>query len=493
MSDNHYFRSLYSLPNFQFVIPEPVLRGKFDIVQAEENNNVQQNALRLNVNVGEASQVVTLLGGKGFSNDPKKSSPVGLDFYLTYGSLTMELPFAIQLNDFIAEKYPGTENSYSSLESKVTVKEVKDFNYAIYMNQGYWIIKVTDFFQSSFDPDERGTILSVNHDWWGTYITYTGYMLLYLSMLGFLYWKYRFKALAKAIDKIKARKAALVFLTLFGLNVGFAQNHLFEGRSKINFDSLVKADAFPQEQAEKFGALIIQDLGGRMKPANTFSSELLRKVSKSDTYEGLNSDQVLLSILNGPAIWYNIPIIYLKRGNDSIRAITGVGENDKYAPLISFFDQEGNYKIATQLEEAYRAGIPNQFQKDFIEVDRRVNLLYSALEGKVLRIFPIPDDENNKWVSYPELEEAQFTGTDSLYVSNVLPLYFRSLRLAKTTQDYTEADELLESLKGFQQRYGDKVLPSEDRIQVEITYNKYDIFKKLFSWYLYVGLLFSSC
>ena len=88
------------------------------------------------------------------------------------------------------------------------------------------------------------------------------------------------------------------------------------------------------------------------------------------------------------------------------------------------------------------------------------------------------------------MEEAQFTGTDSLYVNNVLPLYFRSLRLAKTTQDYTEADELLESLKGFQQRYGDEVLPSEDRIQAEITYNKYDIFKKLFSWYLYVGLLF---
>ena len=483
-------RSLYSLPNFQFVIPEPVLRGKFDIVQAEENNNVQQNALRLNVNVGEASEVVTLLGGKGFSNDPKKVSLEGLDFYLTYGSLTMELPFAIQLNDFIAEKYPGTENSYSSFESKVTVKEDKDFDYAIYMNhvldhKGY------RFFQSSFDPDERGTILSVNHDWWGTYITYTGYMLLYLSMLGiFFIGNTRFKALAKAIDKIKARKAALVFLTLFGLNVGFAQNHLIEGRSKINFDSLVKADAFPQEQAEKFGALIIQDLGGRMKPANTFSSELLRKVSKSDTYEGLNSDQVLLSILNGPAIWYNIPIIYLKRGNDSIRAITGVGEKAKYAPLISFFDQEGNYKIATQLEEAYRAGIPNQFQKDFIEVDKRVNLLYSALEGKVLRIFPIPGDENNKWVAYPELEEAQFTGTDSLYVNNVLPLYFRSLRLAKTTQDYTEADELLESLKGFQQRYGDEVLPSEDRIQAEITYNKYDIFKKLFSWYLYVGLLF---
>ena len=64
------------------------------------------------------------------------------------------------------------------------------------------------------------------------------------------------------------------------------------------------------------------------------------------------------------------------------------------------------------------------------------------------------------------------------------------MRMAKNTNDYTEADELLESLKGFQQRYGSSVLPSEDRVNAEITYNKYDIFKKLFSWYLYVG--FSS-
>ena len=484
-------RSLYSLPNFQFVIPEPVLRGKFDIVQAEEQPNARQDALRLQISAKGQTKTVSLLGGKGYSNDPKKVQLGGFDFYLTYGSLPLELPFKIKLNDFIAEKYPGTEKSYASFESKVTVKgEEEIFDYDIYMNhvldyQGY------RFFQSSFDPDEKGTVLSVNHDWWGTYITYAGYILLYLSMMGiFFMGKTRFKDLAKAIDKIKAKKAALTLFLLLGLNGLNAQDHLNHSRSKINFDSLVVADAFPAEQAKKFGSLVIQDLGGRMKPANTFSSELLRKVSKSDTYNDLNSDQVLLSILNGPAIWYNIPIIYLKRGNDSIRAITGVGKDAKYAPLISFFDQEGNYKIATQLEEAYRAGIPNQFQKDFIEVDKRVNLLYSALEGKVLRIFPIPEDENNKWVSYPELEEANFSGTDSLYVNNVLPLYFRSMRMAKSTNDYKEADELLESLKGFQQRYGSSVLPSEDRINAEITYNKYDIFKKLFSWYLYVGFFF---
>ena len=124
--------------------------------------------------------------------------------------------------------------------------------------------------------------------------------------------------------------------------------------------------------------------------------------------------------------------------------------SSKYAPLLSFFDKNGNYKLANNLEEAYRAGIPNQFQKDFIEIDRRVNLLYSALEGKVMRIFPIPNDTNNKWVSYPELDGSNFRGKDSLYVRNILPLYFQSLRLAQKDKDYKQAENLLESINGFQ-------------------------------------------
>ena len=226
-----------------------------------------------------------------------------------------------------------------------------------------------------------------------------------------------------------------------------------------------------------------------MKPANTFSSELLRKVSKSDTYKGLSSDQVLLSIVNNPAVWYNVPIIYLRRGNDSLRKIAGINKKSKYAPLVSFFDEKGNYKIAGQLEKAYRTQTPNQFQKDFIELDRRVNLLYSALEGKVLRIFPIPNDPINKWVSYPEINQFEFKGADSLYVSNVLPLYFQALRLGKSNGDFDQADDLIESLKGFQKKYGYDVIPSSSKVSAEILYNKYDIFKKLFSWYIYSSML----
>lgn len=482
-------RSLYNIRGFQFVIPEPPLRGKFDWVKAEEGSQGAQDALQLQVTSSGKQESIVVLGGKGRVNNMKKLTLGGLDFYLKYGSKKLNLPFGIRLNDFIAEKYPGTEKSYSSFMSKITVEESQAFDYDIYMNhildhKGY------RFFQASFDPDEKGTVLSVNHDFWGTWVTYVGYILLYLSMMGiFFIGKTRFKDLSKALEKIKSKKDALVAFAFLLVSMGLnAQSHEHQPAKVFDFDSVVKANAIDKEHALKFGSLVIQDLGGRMKPANTFSSELLRKVSKKDYFGELNADQVLMSIVESPALWYNVPIIYLKRGNDSLRKTIGVDSQQKYASLVSFFDQEGNYKISSQLEGAYLSAVPNQFQKDFIEVDKRVNLLYSALEGKILRVFPIPNDPSNKWVSYPELNEAPFRGKDSLYVHNILPLYFNALRLARKDNDYSQAENLLQSLEGFQKKFGANIIPSEQKIEAEILYNKYDIFKKLFSGYLYVGL-----
>ena len=414
-------RALYRFPGFQFVIPEPALRGTFDWVKAATPEQ-GQDALTLRIASAGDTATLTVAGGKGRANPPTSVQVGGLGFYVQYGSLPLELPFAIRLNDFIAEKYPGTEKSYASFMSKVTVQDQESFDYDIFMNhvldhRGY------RFFQSSFDPDEKGTVLSVNHDWWGTWITYAGYILLFLSMTAvFFVGNTRFKSLSKALEKMKQKKALLTVVTCLTGTMVFSQKPAHSAANPIHFDSIIQAQAFDKTHAAQFGKVVIQDFGGRMKPANTFSSELLRKVSKYDTYKGLNSDQVLLSIMNSPALWYNVPFVYLSRGNDSLRTILGIGDSEKYASLLSFFDTEGNYKIAPQLEAAYRAGVPNKFQKDFIEVDRRVNLLYSALEGKIMRIFPIPNDANNKWVSYPELqEETAFSGQDSLYVHSVLP------------------------------------------------------------------------
>lgn len=482
-------RSLYNSAGLQFVFPDHVVEGKFEIVKSEDIT--QQDGLFVKISSENESKILGLLGAKGIANDPKKISLAGLDFQLTYGSLENKLPFEIKLNDFIAEKYPGTEKSYSSFMSRVTVIDDETFDYDIYMNHilnhsGY------RFFQASFDPDEKGTVLSVNHDYFGTLITYIGYFLLYIGLLGIMFFgKTRFKDLAKQLEKVKIKKQNLTLILILFSGLVYSQDS-HDHQEKINLkqlDSIIINNPVDELHALKFGSLVIQDSGGRMKPLNTFASELLRKVSSSDSYKNLNADQVLLSITKDPLLWYNVPIIYLKRGNDSIRKIAGRNSKEKYAAFTDFFDKNGNYKLASQLESSYKSSLPNQFEKDFIDVDRKINLLFSALDGKILKIFPIPNDIGNKWVSFSEINTTDFKGIDSLYVKNILPLYLGSIKNDIVTNDYTNSTKILESIKGFQNKYGSSILPDENKIKAEILYNKYDIFKKLFSWYMYVGTL----
>ena len=494
-------RSLYNLGGMQFVLPQPLTRGTYDIIPSEEGDQSPTDAVTLKVTSGGESKTLSMLGSKGYVNPPKNVSVGGLDLFVNYGSKEMKLPFSIKLNDFIAEKFPGTESnptpSYASFKSKVEVIEENgnSFPYEIFMNN------VLDkegfrFFQASFDADEKGTVLSVNHDFWGTWITYIGYFLLYLGLMLILFDKgSRFGKLKEMLERVKEKKAKLsILLVLFMLGgTGFAQDqeqdqgHLKSNKAQV--DSILGITIVDAEHAAKFGKLVIQDAGGRMKPANTFSSELIRKLSKKDSYEGYNADQILVSMTENPAVWYNVPFIYVKPNNDSIRHITGVSEDQKYLAMTDFFDNTGVYKLSPYLERAYQAAVPDQFQKDFIEADRKVNLLFNALQGNILRIFPVPGDENNKWVSFPEVPESNFKGMDSVYARQILPIYMSVLQEARASGDYTQATELLESIQGFQKKFGGEVMPSDRKIEAEVLYNKYDIFKNLYIWYMLAGLL----
>ena len=50
--------------------------------------------------------------------------------------------------------------------------------------------------------------------------------------------------------------------------------------SKEKIDSIIVANSVSKEHAANFATLVVQD-NGRMKPINTFASELLRKISNS--------------------------------------------------------------------------------------------------------------------------------------------------------------------------------------------------------------------
>lgn len=487
-------RSLYRMGGISFVVPESITKGKYGIVKAEAGEPANQDALFVEVSSKDETKTVELLGGRGTAINPTETEIAGLKVYMGYGSESMELPFSITLNDFIAEKYPGTEKGYSSFKSKVTVIEADKthFDVDIFMNnvldhQGY------RFFQSGFDPDEGGTILSVNHDWWGTWITYVGYFLLYVGLMGILFFKgSRFKNLEKILDRIKKKKAKMtMLLVLFVSLSGMAQVAKESAHTTVpkkQIDSLIKINAVSKEHAAKFGHLIIQD-NGRMKPINTFASELLRKISRNNNYEGLDANQVFISMTEFPRLWVEVPLIFLKRGNDSIRHVAGVPEGQKDIALLDLFDEKGNYKLEPYLDAATRTSTPNQFQKDFIRAHENFSLLNAALSGSILKIFPIPEDVGNKWVSYPELGEANLKGMDSLYAKNILPLYFDSLKKARETGDYTQANEFLESITNFQKKYGAEVMPSENRLRAETIYNQADIFNRLYKYFAVFGIL----
>ncbi|HEX8563392.1 MAG TPA: cytochrome c biogenesis protein CcsA [Flavobacterium sp.] len=483
-------RSLYNVGGAQFVFPEPAIKGVKTVASNNDwKDKNSDDALIVTVKSGNQQQEVTLVGAKGKIGEPKTVRVGKLDFTLFYGSKAYVLPFKIKLNDFIASRYPGTENSYSAFESRVTVEDTKPFEARIFMNnvldhKGY------RFFQASFAPDESGTVLSVNHDFWGTWITYVGYFMLFFGMLAILFTKHsRFADLKRKLETVKKKKAKLITIVVLMLSVGgYSQQHDHVASEK-QIDSVLQKYKVGEEHAAKFGRLIIQDEKGRMKPINTFSSELLRKVSKSDTYKGMNADQVFMSMTQYSDIWFEVPLVYLKSGNDSLRSIIGIDSEAKYASFRNFFDERGNYKLAPYLDQAYKEAVPNQFQKDFIEADRKVNLLSSALMGSILKIFPIPNDPNNKWVSYPELGRVKLSPADSTFTKQILPIYFMAVQNASQTKNYKEADFYLNGISKFQRKYGAEVMPDQERITSEILYNKYDIFKKLYYWYMLSGVL----
>lgn len=475
--------TLYTLQGLQFVVPTVAVNGVFEAVSGEGYTD----GLTVDVTTNNETKRIELEGGQYLLEQPQFFTLGGLNFRMNYGPKLKELPFAIKLRDFQLEKYPGS-NSPKSYASEVTVIDKdKSFDFRIFMNnildyKGYKL------FQSSYNitPEFEETRLSVNHDFWGTWITYIGYTLLYIGLLLILFMPgTRFTDLKKTLDKIKEQKKLLSLLMVFGFLSVSAQTHK---EFKINIDSLLEASVTTVAQAESFGRLIIQEETGRMQPFNTFSSQLLRKVSKKDTYEGYTADQVSLSMVLNPRIWYAMPIIYLEKGNTKVRDFLGIPHEQKYARLVDFFTVKGEYKLSEEVSNAHKEQIRSKYQNDLINIDKRSNLLYAALEGNLFKFFPLPNDENYKWFSNVDVEAAGFKGMDSTVVASILQLYNMELLSSKSSGDYTAPSKIVEGIHRFQSQYGSSIMPSQKQVDFEILYNKYDIFKKLFVYFLFSGL-----
>ncbi|MGJ8744982.1 cytochrome c biogenesis protein CcsA [Polaribacter sp.] len=489
---NFQYLTLHNIAGLQFVIPRPAEKGIMKTISGPKDDQ-KLDVIILDVTANNKTERVELTGGKYSSDNAEEFSIANLNFRMWYGAKTLRTPFSVKLNDFQLEKYPGSESA-ASYASEVTVIDGEEkFDFRIFMNhildhKGY------KFFQSSYDlsGETEETHLSVNHDFWGTLITYFGYSLLYTGLICILFAKNtRFDDLKNGLKKIRKKKLTLsVIATLFLSSITFSQHTTHQPNNITNqqIDSILQANLVDVKHAESFNKLVIQDAGGRMKPAHTFASELVRKVSQTENFNGMNPSQVLLSIIENPRLWYEVPVIYLEDGNTKIREVLNVDKDAKYARLANFITPKGVYKIKDLVAEAQKKNVKNKFEKDLIKIDRRVGLLYSAIGGGILRIYPIPNDDNNTWVSQPETLNAGFKSTDSVFVRQSLPVYIQFLQEAKQTKDYTKANQILDGIKKFQQKFGEDVHPSEKRIDLEIAYNKVQPFQRLSKYYGFLSL-----
>ena len=161
------------------------------------------DALQLKVKVGDETKEVSLFGKKGTNGGSSIFNLGDLYFTLSYGPKYYDVPFSIRLEDAIVDRYPGTENA-SSYASEVTVIDGENiFPFKIYMNnilshRGF------RFYQSNIDMEnESWTGLSVNHDRWGTIVTYLGYGMLILGIiLVFFFKQTRFRQLTQKMKKL---------------------------------------------------------------------------------------------------------------------------------------------------------------------------------------------------------------------------------------------------------------------------------------------------
>ena len=168
-----------------------------------KNDELKPDLLQVKLNVSENDTILNLYGGKGVIASKEYFTFNGLFFSFSYGAINHTLPFAIYLKDFQLDRYPGSDSPSSFASEIQVVDSDTTFDYRIFMNnvlnyRGY------RFFQSSYDKDEKGTILSVNQDKWGTMITYLGYLSLLVSVLAVFVSRFsRINLLGKQINNLK--------------------------------------------------------------------------------------------------------------------------------------------------------------------------------------------------------------------------------------------------------------------------------------------------
>lgn len=439
----------------------------------------------------------------------------GEKFALDWGSRAVALPFAIKLEDFKLDRYAGSMSPSSYLSEVVVLDPSNNIEepHTIFMNN------VLDyggfrFFQSSYDMDEGGTILSVNRDP-GKIPTYIGYAMLIVGLLWVFFAKNgRFYRLGQYLKTQNLSIAFALSLGAFALSTipinampGMGDNSKQEAQNTqethdvhkgqdfvippITEESILdliknlKEKSLPHTQ--HFGRLIVQDFGGRMKPVDTLAMEYIHKITKKDAFLGLSNLQLFLGMMVYPNEFKKVKMIAIS--TPKLREIIGVGENEKYIAFEDLF-VGNNYKLTNYLEEANRKkpAMRGKFDKDVISVDERVNVAYLIYTAQSLKIIPDFSKEGDKWFA-PSEAIASFDKDDSNQLKKLFSAYFNAFHYGLVENSWDNANLAVDALHGIQKKFGADLIPPKSQIDLEIFLNHYNLFKNLMPLYLLFGLL----
>ncbi|MCF8298977.1 MAG: cytochrome c biogenesis protein CcsA [Saprospiraceae bacterium] len=470
-----------------FIVKEYSESAVIKLVNVPDHQNIQTTeAFIAEVSVDGTKEEIPVYGSKRVEGTPTEVTINNIKIKVTYGAKKMLLPFSLKLNDFILERYPGSHSPSSFLSEVVVIDKEKnsEVEHSIFMNN-VLNYRSYRFFQSSYDNDEKGTILSVNHDAWGTSVTYFGYFLMILGIIMALFSrKSRFHQLIRESTKLKASRTLIVLIiAVLGLSLSPKRTLAFKT------DSITSNYKIDKEHAENFGKLLILDTKGRVKPVHTVASEVLRKLARKNSFNGLKPVEVFLGMLTQPNSWQNEKIIKVSHSELS----NYLNISGKYASYSDFINYNGGgvtYKIQKLVEEANakKNSEKTKFDKEVIKADEKMNLCYMIFSGTILNIYPVKSDNKVKWLTINELE-SNLGVNEFQQIQNSFGDYFNAVNKAIVTNNWDEANIKLLKLKDYQIKNGGNSIPSPFKIKLEILYNKYDVFKKLARYYGILGLI----
>lgn len=394
-----------------------------------------------------------------------------------------KLPFSLCLQKFEAKMHDGT-NAVADYSSKFTVIDGDDKSEGevsmnnIYSHQSYRL------YQSSYDEDGKGSVLAINADPYGIPVTYTGYALLFISLVWMLFdpkGGYR-----KLLKSPLLKKGALI--TALILSMGNIQT-LHAESATGNLQNAV----LPKETAEKLGELHIL-YNDRICPVQTFALDFCKKIYGARSYQGLTAEQVLSGWVFYGNTWANEPFIKIKSGEMK----TAMNLPD-YASLNTFFNREmGGYTIGQYVQEYYN-GQQDKFHQQAADIDGKIQIIMELREGISLKVLPYTFTKNVKatknhpfikagtttWFSPVDKLPQAVEHQHALYIRNVFSLLNGDVKAGNTSR----VNEFFVKMKKYQEVSSGNSLPTATQYKAERINNAFPFATILFMANLTLGFI----